>query len=169
MSGDANFPKPDLSVTTQQNPQPHQEFRIDILVLVLAVIAIGYSLGRYFSDRSNYNQGHQAYQRLDCSVATDYFERVINRWRIIDFGGYATLAQQQKSECLDFKPAFDQQERGNIGQAIVDYNNFLNHHNTDSYLVNTVRDRLNSFFEKNKLAQILGIKNQIPNLKDQKS
>lgn len=136
------------------NPQPRREFPIDILVLVLAITAIGYSLGQFFLDRNNYTKGHEAYRRTDCSVASNYFARVINRWRITDIGGYAALAKQEQSECFDFKPAFDQEQTGNASQAIVAYKDFLNTHDTDSYLVNSARDRIKSLFEKNQPAKL---------------
>ena len=137
-----------------QKSQSRPEFRIDILVGVLAVAAIGYSVGRYFVDRSNYTKGHEAYRKIDCSVATEHFDRLLNQWRIIDVGGYAALAQQEKSECLDFKPAFEQEQTGKVGQAIVAYKDFLNKHNIDSHLVNAARERVKSIFEKNKPAKL---------------
>ena len=139
--------------SSSQNTQPRQNLAIELVVIVLCM-AVVYSAVRFFLDRSNYSKGNEAYRRVDCSVAIGHFDSVINNWRIADIGGYAALSQQEKSECLDFKPALNQEQAGNASQAIVAYKNFINNHNTDTFLVKAARDRVKSLFEKNQPGQL---------------
>ena len=129
--------------SSSQNTQPRQNLAIELVVIVLCM-AVVYSAVRFFLDRSNYSKGNEAYRRVDCSVAIGHFDSVINNWRIADIGGYAALSQQEKSECLDFNPALNQEQAGNASQAIVAYKNFINNHNTDTFLVKAARDRVKS-------------------------
>ena len=137
------------SRASSPNSQSSQNLQMKI-ALTLLCMAVVYSAAQFFRDRSNYNKGHEAYRQVNCSVASAHFERVSNSWRIIDFGGFASRAQQEQSECLAFKAVLEQENKGNVGQAIVAYNGFMNEHTSGSYLVNAARDRVKSLFEKNK-------------------
>jgi len=126
-------------------------------------MAAVYCTSQFLRDRSDYNKGHEAYRRVDCTVASNYFDRVINGWRIVDFGELAASAQQEKSECYDFKAALEQEQKGQLGQATVTYNRFISNYKADSYLVDAARDlrfaaalryRVNSIFEKNQAAKL---------------
>lgn len=129
-----------------QTPQPRGEFRIDILVLILAITAVGYSFARFFIDRNNYNKGHEAYRRVDCTAATDRFDRILNSWRITDIGRYAALAEREKAQCLDFKSALAQEQAGDVPQTILTYNSFIDRYSPTSFLVQAARDRVESLF-----------------------
>jgi tetratricopeptide (TPR) repeat protein len=133
-----------------QSPQ-NLQLKIGVALLLMAVV---YSAAQYFLASKDYNKGHEAYRRVDCTAATNYFDRVINGWRLVDIGGLAARAEQEKSECLAFKPALDQQQKGNLGKAVVAYNTFISSHKPDSYLVNAARDRAQSIVEKNKPEQL---------------
>jgi len=120
-------------------------------------MAAVYSVVGYFLDRNNYKKGHVAYRKLDCLAAGNYFDSVINQWRLSDFGGYASLAYQEKAECFDFQKALAQQESGNLPQALAAYKTFISKHNTDinnhdrdSVLVNAARERIKSLFESSE-------------------
>ncbi len=139
--------------TPSPNSQSSQSLPRELGVIVLSMVVV-YCAAQFFQNRSNYNKGHEAYRRIDCSAATPYFDRVINSWQIADFGGFTTRAQQEKSECLDFKSALTQEQSGNLGQAIVTYNKLINNPNQDSNLANSVRDRLKSLFAKNQPTQL---------------
>jgi hypothetical protein len=101
-----------------QNSQPRQNWTIKLVVIVVGM-AVVYSAVRLFLDRNNYNQGHEAYRKISCTEASEHFDRVINGRRILDLGGYAALAQQEKSECLEFIPASSQEQTGHFGQALL--------------------------------------------------
>lgn len=135
--------------------------KLGVAVVCMATV---YCAAQFFRDSSDYNKGHEAYRRVDCTVASNYFDRVINGWRIVDFGGLATRAQQEKSECLAFKPVLEQEQKGNLGQALVAYNGFLSDYKADSELVDAARDRVKSLFAKNK-PEKLATKSLCDNLK----
>ncbi|NER20167.1 MAG: hypothetical protein F6J86_24630 [Symploca sp. SIO1B1] len=122
---------------------------LKILCLLLSMATV-YSGAGFYLDRNNYKKGHAAYKTLDCSVAANYFDSVINQWRLIDFGGYASLAYQEKAECFDFKKALAQQKSGNLSQAIFAYKTFVDNHDTNSVLVKNARDRIKSLFENSE-------------------
>lgn len=129
-------------------------FQKNVLLMMLVVVAAGYSLVRFLIDRHNYNQGNEAYRQVNCPVASDYYQRVIDGWRIIDFGELAARAEQEKSECVAFKPILDQEQKGSLGEAVVGYNSFISNYPPDSYLVKVARDRTNRIFTQNQPAKL---------------
>jgi len=95
------------------------------LLALCLVAAVGCGGVGYFLDQGNYNQGHRAYERGDCATAIGYFDRVIEGWRLIDFGGYVPRALGEKQECLTFLPAVEKQIAGDASGAVVAYDDFV--------------------------------------------
>jgi tetratricopeptide (TPR) repeat protein len=121
----------------------------------LIVIAFGYGVFRYYMNKSNYENGHKAYQNADCATAIHYFDDILDGWRVLDVDGQpALLAQQQKEDCLPFQAAVDQQNAGNLDQALVAYADFISIHD-GSVLVDAARGRVSSLFEKSKTSTLI--------------
>ena len=76
--------------TASSSPTSHlrRAFLGGGLLALCLVAAVGCGGVGYFLDQGNYNQGHRAYEQGDCATAIGYFNRVIEGWRLIDFGGY---------------------------------------------------------------------------------
>src|SRR6185503_14684527 len=50
---------------------------------------------------------------------------IINGLRLVDIGEYVVLANQEKTECIPFQAAADQQRAGNFGAALVAYSDII--------------------------------------------
>ena len=108
--------------------QQGRKFGCGILILVLLGFATIYSAYRYFTDRSNYENGHQAYFQADCSMAIQSFEKIINSWRMYDLGGFVALAIQELSECQAFNIGVDKLASSDPGGALFAYDDFIYNH-----------------------------------------
>lgn len=97
-------------------------------------------------DLYNLNQGHQAYQRADCTTAIKHFDPMLKGWRAINMEQKRAVAQQEQQECLAFKVAVDQQKAGDFSAALLTYNNFINDY-SNSILVEASRQQVESIFE----------------------
>ena len=127
--------------------QPTRRFGCGSLILVLLGLATVYSSYRYFTDRSNYENGHQAYSQADCFMAIQSFDKIINSWRMYDLGGFAALAIQERSECQAFNIGVDKLASADPSGALFAYDDFIYNHG-ESPLVEAARIRIGSIFEK---------------------
>jgi len=123
------------------------------LVFLLVIGLTLFSAVRYFIDRSLYQKGHEAYQQTDCIEAIGNFEKIIEGWRLGDFGGYADLSRQGKSECLPFQAAIDMRQSGDMSNALVAYADFINEY-SDSLLTETARNNSGALFEENEASAL---------------
>lgn len=128
-------------------PQSRQGCGCGWLIILIVIVAIGYSAVRYFIDQINFNAGQQAYQQADCATTIRYFDTILNGWRPVDIGSYSTLAQQKKAECTVFQGAVDQQQAGDFSAALVTYADFVRAYKS-SLLVEAARRRSVSLFEQ---------------------
>ncbi len=117
------------------------------LLAILSIMIVAYTVIRYFIDLINYNNGHQAYQQANCTAAIISFDNIINGWRMVDLGGYTSLAQQEKSECLSFQAAVDKEKTADFSAALIAYADFISKY-SDSILVKTARIRSVALFEQ---------------------
>lgn len=101
--------------------QYYKSLIVTITIALLGPVAIQYLLDLY-----NFNQGHQAYQRADCTTAIKHFDPMLKGWRAINMEQKRAVAQQAQQECLAFQVAVDQQKAGNFSVALLTYNNFIN-------------------------------------------
>jgi len=121
--------------------QYYKSLIVTITIALLGPVAIQYLLDLY-----NFNQGHQAYQRADCTTAIKHFDPMLKGWRAIDMEQKRAVAQQAQQECLAFQVAVDQQKAGNFSVALLTYNNFINDY-SNSILVEASRQQVESIFE----------------------
>lgn len=142
-------PEPNTATTRTYSSQSRRGLNYGRLILLLAIIAVGYSAIRYFIDRNNYKNGHQAYQQTECAIAITHFDKVINGWRLVDVGGYPALAQQEKAECIPFQAAVDKQQVGDFSIALVAYSDFVTNY-SGGVLAEAARNRSKSLFEQTK-------------------
>jgi tetratricopeptide (TPR) repeat protein len=124
-----------------------------LAALCLVAVVVGGGAG-YFLDQGNYAEGHRAYEQGDCAAAVGYFDRVINGWRLMDFGGYVPLAAQEKQECLAFQPAVDRQTAGDASGAVVAYDDFVSAH-AASPLTAEARRRVGAIFAQTDPATLI--------------
>ncbi len=141
--------EPNTTTTRTYSSQPRKGISYGRLILILAIIVVGYSAIRYFIDRNNYKNGHQAYQQAECAVAITHFEKIINGWRLVDIGEYPALAQQEKAECIPFQTAVDRQQAGDFSMALVAYTDFVTNYSS-SVLAEVARNKSKSLFEQAK-------------------
>ncbi|MCA2582840.1 MULTISPECIES: HEAT repeat domain-containing protein [unclassified Microcystis] len=121
--------------------QYYKSLIVTITIALLGPVAIQYLLDLY-----NFNQGHQAYQRADCTTAIKHFDPMLKGWRAINMEQKRAVAQQAQQECLAFQVAVDQQKAGNFSVALLTYNNFINDY-SNSILVEASRHQVESIFE----------------------
>ncbi|MEA4908973.1 MAG: tetratricopeptide repeat protein [Anaerolineaceae bacterium] len=117
------------------------------LALIFTIVTVGYSVTRSIIDRNQYTRGHQAYQQADCTAAISHFDNIIQGVQLVDTGNYRALAIQEKSECLLFQVAVDQQQAGNFSATLIGYANFISEYGS-SVLADIARDRIASLFEQ---------------------
>lgn len=130
--------------TMSPAPQRRGISGLGLLVLLVLVI-LGYSAVRNLLDWNGYTRGHQAYQQADCAQAIEYFDSVINGWRLADMGQFVARAEQQKSECVPFQAAVDKQQGGEYGAALLAYMGFMDEYQA-GVLVETARSRIAAMF-----------------------
>ncbi|MFM6632619.1 MAG: HEAT repeat domain-containing protein, partial [Microcystis panniformis] len=121
--------------------QYYKSLIVTITIALLGPVAIQYLLDLY-----NFNQGHQAYQRADCTTAIKHFDPMLKGWRAINMEQKRAVAQREQQECLAFQVAVDQQKAGNFSVALLTYNNFINDY-SNSILVEASRHQVESIFE----------------------
>lgn len=117
------------------------------LALAIALAIAGYTAFRYVTDRANYEQGLEHYQRGECAAAITRFDSILNGWRLIDIGGYADLAGQRRAECVPFQAIVDKHESGIYRSALVEYVDFVQNPSS-SILADAARQRIASLFEQ---------------------
>lgn len=139
-----------------RRPPRRRKFSLGSLVVILIAGLAVYSLFRYFMDRANFESGHQAYQLADCTTAIQSYDKVINTWRILNFDSQTIVsAMQEKSECLPFQPALDQEQAGKVDQAVASFADFIKQYKS-GVLVNAARDRVYSIFATTKTSALVG-------------
>lgn len=121
--------------------QYYKSLIVTITIALLGPVAIQYLLDLY-----DFNQGHQAYQRADCTTAIKHFDPMLKGWRAINMEQKRAVAQQAQQECLAFQVAVDQQKAGDFSAALLTYNNFINDY-SNSILVEASRQQVESIFE----------------------
>ena len=131
--------------TVESSAEPLRGSGCGKLIVLLLMMAVGYSAIRYFIDRINYNNGHQAYMEADCAAATNHFNSIINGWRIVDIGGYPALAEQEIGDCEPFQAAVNKQLAGDFSAALIAYMEFMNY-SPGSVLAGHARIRGSSLF-----------------------
>jgi len=131
--------------TVESSAEPLRGSGCGKLIVLLLMMAVGYSAIRYFIDRINYNNGHQAYMEADCAAATNHFNSIINGWRIVDIGGYPALAEQEIGDCEPFQAAVNKQLAGDFSAALIAYMDFMNY-SPGSVLAGHARIRGSSLF-----------------------
>lgn len=134
-----------MSYIYSSEPRRHPAWTWLIVSLIIAVI--GYSGIRYLLDQSNYTKGHQACLQLNCAEAISYFDNVLTGWRLFDIGGYAALAKQERAECVSAQVGVEKEQRGDLGGALLAYNDFLTNH-VSSFLAGVVRNRAKYLFKQ---------------------
>lgn len=150
----------------QQTPQKRGGCgRIFVFVLVLILIFIGY---RYLVDRSNYSKGHQSFSQSNCNVAINYYEKIINSWRLVDFADYESLANKEIAECQAYQAAVDKQNSGNPSSAIIYFFDFINT-NPNSLLIESSYSSIKSIFLETNADALAaeGLCNQLDTLEEQ--
>jgi tetratricopeptide (TPR) repeat protein len=141
------------AMTNSSSPKPRRALGCSCLIALLIIAVVGYSAIRYFIDWNNYKKGHQAYQQADCALAIHHFDTIINGWRLVDIGGYPTLAQQEKAECLPFQAAVAKQQAGDPSAALIAYADFVSGY-SNSVLAAAARNRSASLFEQAKPSEL---------------
>ena len=137
-------------------PAPRNNPGYARLAVLLIIGFILYSAVRYFIDRSQYQKGHEAYQRADCITAMENFDKVIAGWRLGDFGGYAALSEQENAECLPFQAAVEMQKNGDLSGALSAYTTFINI-NDGSVLAEAARNNSLQLFKQNEPAVLASV------------
>lgn len=117
------------------------------LAIAIALASAGYTAFRYVTDRANYEQGMEHYQRGECAAAINRFDSILSGWRLIDIGGYANLAGQRRAECVPFQAIVDKHESGIYRTALVEYIDFVQNPSS-SILADAARQRIASLFEQ---------------------
>jgi tetratricopeptide (TPR) repeat protein len=146
------------SQTTPRTPTPalRNNPGYTRLFVLLVIGFILYSAVRYFIDRSQYQKGHEAYQTADCITAMENFDKIIDGWRLGDFGGYAALSEQEKAECLPFQAAVEMQQNGDLSGALSAYTTFVNI-NDGSVLAEAARKNSLQLFKQNEPAVLASV------------
>lgn len=135
-----------MSSTYSSKSRPGKIF---VWLIIISIVVGGYSGIRYLIDRHNYAKGHQAYQKSECAIAIDRFNKVINGRRLFDIGGYLALSQKEKKECIPFQIAIDKQQSGEFNAALVAYVDFVSNYEY-SVLANTAYSKVTSLFEQSE-------------------
>ncbi|HEY9074992.1 MAG TPA: hypothetical protein VIO61_00515 [Anaerolineaceae bacterium] len=94
------------------------------LFLILLLIAAGYSGVRYWIDSTAYKTAHAAYLQADCKTAVEQYQKVVDAFRLIDFGSLKANSKRELADCNALQSAADQ-EAANPEAAIVAYDNFV--------------------------------------------
>jgi tetratricopeptide (TPR) repeat protein len=119
----------------------------------LILIVVGFIIFQYFADRNNYNNGRIAYQQANCTLAINYFDKVIDRVRLLDLGDFVEAAVEAKAPCTPFQVAVDEEQNGNFSAALVAYHIFL-HSFDDEFLVPAANQRIENLVNQGHTAQL---------------
>jgi tetratricopeptide (TPR) repeat protein len=134
---------------SKKTSEPRQRLRRSLIILgyfLLATICVAPGVKQYFEDRNNYNKGLQAYQEANCTVAVEYFDRIINTSRVIEIGRYTTLARQEREKCLP-QVAIDRQKAGDFSGALIAYIDLVSDY-SGSVPVESIRNGVESLFKQ---------------------
>ncbi|HEY9874119.1 MAG TPA: hypothetical protein V6D12_11820 [Candidatus Obscuribacterales bacterium] len=104
----------------------------------------------------HYTKGHEAYRSVDCANAIKAFSEVSKVWKLPGIDKYVTLAEQEKTECVDYKAADDLQKSGDLQSAVTSYGKFVERYE-NSFLVNAVKNRLASLFKAAQPSEVVGV------------
>jgi len=116
-----------------------------LVAIVFVIIIISYSLVRFLLDQYNYQKAHQAYSQYDCETAVPSYDKILNRYRLIDLAGVYALALEENTECVYFLEAAEKQQYQKFGQALLAYMDFIKVFR-GSILVQEARYRSHSLF-----------------------
>jgi hypothetical protein len=154
-------PTPPFGFPAPGIPKPRRSFRkvwLSLLaaVVVVALVAVGYTVVRFLVDRSTYKDGHAAYEKAECPAAVGHFDDVITAWRLIKLGDTVSRAESEKAECLRFQEAVKRQDAGDPPGALTSYATFIPDR-PPSPLVEAARSRGADLFKQvspDKLASV---------------
>jgi tetratricopeptide (TPR) repeat protein len=130
------------------------------IIIVTLVIATIYSTVRYFIDKNNYEKAHQAYLKGDCEIENKFSEKILDSWRLFDFGNYESLALDEHIECGQFLAAAEKQAAGDPSGAIEWYSQFVFYDEFEgSPLKKEAVDRIKSIFAESNIGALTNKKN----------
>ncbi len=166
----SDLPTPPLGIPVQRRPRVSRRRLVLaglIVVVAVALIAVGYTVVRLVVDNSTYGHGHDAYQNGECGIAIERYDSVINGWRLVTLGSTVSRAQTEKAECQPFRDAADRQRTGNLSGAIAGYVHFLNGR-PHSPLTDLARHRITDMFDKFEPAKLATAEScdMLPQLRD---
>lgn len=121
-----------------------EHWRAGLAIVLLATI-VGHIIFQYYADKRNYTNGHNAYQQANCGVAIEYYDKVINDWRLINLGGYLEASQGERIECQPFQAAEAEVIAGNYSSALIAHQEFVNTYQS-SMLVPASRKQVELLF-----------------------
>ncbi len=117
------------------------------LAALVTTTVLAYLTFQHLLTGANYDKAEQAYEAGNCEAAIADFDRVINRWQLVDFNDYGARAQAKKAECQAFQAAVKQQEAKEFDTALVAYDDFVNHY-PNGALVGPVRQQTANLFNQ---------------------
>jgi hypothetical protein len=78
-----------------------------------------YSGIRFLLDQNYYSKGYNAYTTLNCEETVFYSDKIINSWRLSDFGGLSQMASILNRKCKDFIEAKEKETTGDLADACM--------------------------------------------------
>ena len=119
---------------------------VGVLAIFLVPLAL-FSVIRYFIDQNYLNRGLTAFEQADCITANGNFDKVIQSWRMLDFGGIKAQAQARQASCQPFLSAVEKEQSGEYANALYEFADLALSDSTAPSLVRASRGQIGSMFE----------------------
>lgn len=155
-------------------PQSPRQSNLRRNVLILGTISvIGTVIGgialQIHLDKTTYREAETAYQNADCATAVEQFDRLLNRWRLVDTDDYVARSKALKAECAAYQAGINPQQAGQVAAALTAYAEFAKSY-SNSPLLPSVRQQIESLLPQVNVTTIahLPLCNQLNTLTDQK-
>ena len=139
-----------MSQTSNVQSRSGPGYSIWLAVITLVVIYSGY---RHFADKANYDAGHRAYLALECSESISHLDKVTNAWWLVDTGGNAVAAHNERAECVSLQFAEEKQRAGDLSGVLLIFNDFI-HTYANSALTEVVQSQVETIFTQTAITDL---------------
>ena len=144
------------SLSVKDSLSQRRILTVGALALFLIPLSL-FSLIRYFIDQNTLKQGLTAFEQADCITANAHFDKVIQSWRMLDFGGLEALAQKNQDRCEPYLSAVEKEESGEYANALSAFTDLALSDSTAPSLARAARKRIESMFEAYPLSEMTSV------------